>query len=120
LPLGISSAIDVPRRPFSIKRVGQWQHHSSIFGPWNSQARKERDPLDLAQSADASRVPFLYLTCGDQEGLLAANRQFDALLTKWQIAHAFSAVPGGHDWNQWNRQLPGLFQSLFVHLGQNR
>jgi len=28
---GLSSALDVPSRPFSIKRVGQWQQHSSIF-----------------------------------------------------------------------------------------
>src|SRR3954469_17945020 len=26
---GISPAIDVPRRPFSIKRISQWRHHSS-------------------------------------------------------------------------------------------
>lgn len=32
----LSPAIDVPSRPFSIKRIGQWREHSSIFGPWGS------------------------------------------------------------------------------------
>jgi putative tributyrin esterase len=114
---GISSAIDVPRRPFSVKRIGQWQHHRSIVGSWNSEARKDRDPLSQAQTADPSRIPFLYLSCGNQEGLLPANRQFDALLTKQHIAHTFTVVSGGHDWNEWNRQLPNLFQSLSAHVG---
>jgi len=28
----LSPAVDVPSRPFSIKRIGQWREHSSIFG----------------------------------------------------------------------------------------
>jgi enterochelin esterase-like enzyme len=27
--------------------------------------------------------------------------------------HEFHAVPGGHNWEQWNGQLPALFESLF-------
>ena len=27
----LSPAVDVPSRPFSIKRIGQWREHSSIF-----------------------------------------------------------------------------------------
>src|SRR5882672_6186747 len=30
---GMSSALDVPSRPFSIKRYGQWRSHRAIFGP---------------------------------------------------------------------------------------
>ena len=37
---GISSAIDVPSRPFSIKRIGQYRGHAAIFGPWGSQTRR--------------------------------------------------------------------------------
>ena len=57
-------------------------------------------------------MPYLYLTCGRQEGLLAPNREFAALLERYKIAHEFHDVPGGHDWNQWNTQLPALFESL--------
>jgi S-formylglutathione hydrolase FrmB len=109
---GISSAIDVPRRPFSIKRASQYSHHRSIFGPWGSESRQNSDPFVAASKLDAKRAPFFYLTCGEQEGLLPANRQFAEQLRKHNLEYVFLPGPGGHDWNQWNRRLPDLFQSL--------
>jgi S-formylglutathione hydrolase FrmB len=116
---GISPAIDVPSRPFSIKRIQQWRHHSSIFGPWGSQVRRNGDPFVLARSADPAKTPYLFLTCGEQEGLLPANRNFGALLEHRHFRYEFHIVPGGHDWNQWDERLPGVFQSLFEHMGSN-
>jgi putative tributyrin esterase len=116
---GISPALDVPSRPFSIKRIQQWRHHSSIFGPWGSQARRNGDPFVLARSADPARVPYMFLTCGTQEGLLPTNRNFAALLEGRHFQYEFHIVPGGHDWNQWDEQLPGVFKSLSRHVGSN-
>lgn len=114
---GISPAIDVPSRPFSIKRIQQWRHYSLIFGPWGSQTRHNDDPFVLARSADPAKTPYLFLTCGDQEGLLPGNRNFAALLEKRHFRYEFHVVQGGHDWNQWDERLPGLFQSLAAHMG---
>jgi putative tributyrin esterase len=72
---GISPAIDVPSRPFSIKRIQQWRHHGSIFGPWGSQSRHNGDPFVLARSTDPGKTPYLFLTCGEQEGLLSSEPQ---------------------------------------------
>ena len=113
---GISPALDVPSRPFSIKRVQQWRFHSSIFGPWRSQTRQQNDPFVLARSADQSKTPYLFLTCGEQEGLLPTNRAFAALLEKRGFQYEFHTTHGGHDWKQWNGWLPDLFQSLFQHI----
>ncbi|HEY1940288.1 MAG TPA: alpha/beta hydrolase family protein [Candidatus Angelobacter sp.] len=112
---GLSSALDVPTRPFSIKRIGQWQHYRSIFGPSGSQSRRDNDPFMLAGSADPLRIPYIFLTCGAQEGLLPVNRKFAALLQKRHFQYEFHTIPGGHDWNQWDRQLPGLIESLKQH-----
>ncbi len=116
---GISPAIDVPIRPFSIKRIQQWLQHRSIFGPWGSQTRRNGDPFVLARSADPAKTPYLFLSCGEQEGLLPANRNFAASLEHRHFRYEFHAVPGAHDWNQWNKRLPILFQSLSEHLGSN-
>lgn len=113
---GLSSALDVPSRPFSIRRAQQYRQHSLVFGPWGSEARRSRDPFVLARSADPAKVPYLFLTCGDGEGLLAPNRQFAALLAQRRFAYEFHTAPGGHDWNQWNRRLPEVFQRLFGHI----
>ena len=114
---GISPAIDVPSRPFSIKRISQWQHYRSIFGPWGSQSRREGDPFVLARSVNPARAPYLFLSCGEQEGLLPANRAFATLLESRHFRFEFHVVPGGHNWNQWDERLPSVFQSLWAHLG---
>ncbi len=116
---GISSALDVPSRPFSIKRIQQYRQHAAIFGPWKSEHRRTNDPYVLARSADPAKTPYLYLTCGDQEGLLPANRQFAALLKDRHIPSEFHPGPGDHDWNQWNQRLDDAFQSLFARLQPN-
>jgi S-formylglutathione hydrolase FrmB len=116
---GISPAIDVPSRPFSVKRISQWRHHSSIFGDWGSRTRHDDDPFVLARKVDPSGIPYLFLTCGDKEGLLPANRNFAALLGERHFQYEFHVVKGGHDWNQWNAEIPGLFQSLMGHIGSN-
>jgi putative tributyrin esterase len=113
---GLSSALDVPSRPFSIKRMEQWRHHSSIFGSRGSEKRKANDPYVLARQAHRAAMPYIFLSCGEQEGLLAANRKFASILKEMEFAHEFHSGPGGHDWNQWNSRLPELFASLEQHL----
>lgn len=116
---GLSPSIDVPSRPFSIKRIQQWRRYESIFGAWGSQTRRNGDPFVLARFANPAKTPYLFLTCGEQEGLLPPNRDFAALLEKGHFRYEFHVVPGGHDWNQWDKRLPSVFQSLFKHLGSN-
>jgi S-formylglutathione hydrolase FrmB len=113
---GLSSPLDAPSRPFSIRRPFQWWFHRSIFGPAGSQTRHDNDPFVLAQSADPQTSPYLYLACGDQEGLLPANRAFADRLAQRGIAHEFHVVAGGHNWTQWNRSVPALFQTLLHHI----
>ena len=113
---GLSSALDVPSRPFSIKRVGQYRQHSSIFGAWGSQSRRASDPFVLVRSADPAQSPYLFLTCGDQEGLLPTNHRFAAMLQARHFSYEFHTVAGGHDWNQWNHNVPALMKSVMDHL----
>jgi putative tributyrin esterase len=113
---GLSSALDVPSRPFSIKRVGQYRQHSSIFGSWGSQSRSASDPFVLVRSADPAQAPYLFLTCGDQEGLFPTNRRFASTLQSRHFRYEFHTVPGGHDWNQWNRNVPALMKSVMSYL----
>jgi S-formylglutathione hydrolase FrmB len=113
---GISPAIDVPRRRFSIKRVKQWQDHSAIFGKWGSNNRHDNDPFVLVRSANPDTIPYLFLSCGEQEGLLPSVREFADLLRQRHFRYEFHQGPGGHNWNQWNPHLPSLFKSMSGHL----
>jgi putative tributyrin esterase len=113
---GLSSALDVPSRPFSIKRIGQYRQHASIFGPWGSQSRRASDPFVLVRSVDPAQAPYLFLTCGDLEGLLPANHRFAAMLQARHFRYEFHTVSGGHDWNQWNRNVPSLMKRVMDYL----
>jgi len=113
---GISAAVDVPSRPFSIKRLEQWRRFRAIFGPWDGPAQKANDPMVLVGSADPKSTPYLFLACGEQEGLLGPNRQFATLLEKHHFAYEFHTTPGDHNWKQWDEWLPELFESLEEHL----
>jgi putative tributyrin esterase len=113
---GLSSALDVPSRPFSIKRIGQYRQHSAIFGSWGSQSRRASDPFALLRSIDPAQAPYLFLTCGDLEGLLPTNHRFAAILQARHFRYEFHTVSGGHDWNQWNRNIPDLMKSAINHL----
>jgi len=114
----ISPAIDVPSRRFSLRRWGQSMRFRSIFGPENSEPRRNCDPFILVTSADVTRTPYLYLTAGDREALLEPNRRFAARLKQRGFSYEFHTKPGGHDWGEWDSQIPGCFESLLEHLKQ--
>jgi S-formylglutathione hydrolase FrmB len=114
----ISPAIDVSRRAFSIRRVQQYRALSSIFGPSGSVTRHSNDPFFIARTVAAAKAPYLFLSCGDEESLLAANREFVAVLTEQHLPYEFHVVPGGHEWKQWNKQLPSLFERLLQYVGR--
>ena len=78
----ISAAVDVPRRPFTIRRLRQARHYDLIFGPSGGRTRRANDPFALARAANPVDAPSFYLSCGDQEGLLAPNREFGELLAQ--------------------------------------
>jgi S-formylglutathione hydrolase FrmB len=112
----ISPAIDVPSRRFSFRRWSQSLRFRSIFGPSGSETRQARDPFHLVQSADSAMTPYIYLTAGEREPLLEPNRRFAARLRELHFSHEFHTQPGGHDWGEWNSQIPGCFESLIRHL----
>jgi S-formylglutathione hydrolase FrmB len=114
----LSPSIDVPFRRFNLRRIDQWWKFRVIFGPAGSQERAERDPSKLALSADPKATPYIYLTVGEQEPLLGPNRRFAALLKRRGFAYEFHTKPGGHDWGQWNAQIPGCLEDLLQQLNQ--
>ena len=112
----ISAALDVPSRPFSVRRVDQWERFRSIFGAVGSSTEQLADPFLFEKASDPARMPYLWLACGRNEALLGANRRFVAGLAQRNFLYEFHTAPGGHDWSQWNLQIPSLFQSLEEHL----
>jgi len=112
----ISPAIDVPSRHFSWRRWSQSLRFRSLFGGDGTATRKASDPFLLVESANPAETPYLYVTAGQQEPLLGPNRRFVAKLHSRGFLYEFHTKPGGHDWTEWEAQIPGCFESLLRHL----
>jgi S-formylglutathione hydrolase FrmB len=116
----LSPSIDVLHRRFSVKRIGEWWRIRSIFGPMGSSSRQLMDPFVLIRSADPFATPYIYLGAGEREPLLEPNRRFAVRLKERHFAYEFHTKPGGHDWGEWDSQIPGCFDSLLQHLQVSR
>jgi putative tributyrin esterase len=114
----ISPAVDVPSRSFSARRWSQSMRFRTTFGPSGSDMRVHSDPFILVKSAAPSSTPYLYVTAGEQEPLLTPIRRFVSLLKQRNFAFELHTKPGGHDWNEWDTQIPGCFESLIKHIHQ--
>lgn len=112
----ISPAIDVPSRHFSMRRWSQSMRFRNIFGPDGSDTRRSSDPFVQVKIADPARTPYLYITAGNDEPLFAPIRRFVSLLRQRDYRYEFHANPGGHDWNEWDTQIPGCLESLLAHI----
>jgi len=112
----ISPAIDVPERRFRWRRAGQWLEFRRIFGPFGSTERRARDPFVLVQTVLPRNAPYIYLTAGENEPLLEPSRRFAGQLQHRSLSFEFHSKPGGHDWAEWDAQIPGCFESLIHNL----
>jgi putative tributyrin esterase len=112
----ISPAIDVPTRHFSWSRWSQSMRFRNIFGTTGSETRTHSDPFILVKTAESANTPYLYITAGEQEPLLSPIRRFVALLRLYHYGYEFHIKPGGHDWSEWDGQVPGCLDSLLAHI----
>jgi S-formylglutathione hydrolase FrmB len=112
----LSPALDVPSRKFSWRRWSQSQRYERNFGAVGSPERRARDPFVQVTTADAHATPYIYMTAGNQEALLDPIQRFAGKLKLHHFAYEFHTAPGGHDWNQWDAQMPGCFEKLLAKL----
>ena len=88
----------------------------AAFGPPTSPARAANDLHQIARSAsDISSLPYLYFDCGLEDGFLATNREFAEILVAKKIPHQYRQLPGGHNWEYWDRQVRGILR-LYAEL----
>ncbi|HEX3248104.1 MAG TPA: alpha/beta hydrolase family protein [Pyrinomonadaceae bacterium] len=78
----------------------------SAFGAANSPTREANDLHQIARNAsDISSLPYLYFDCGLEDGFLGTNREFAEILVAKKIPHQYRQLPGGHNWEYWDRQV---------------
>ncbi len=80
----------------------------SVYAMEDSPTRKQNDIFRIVREMPADKVktlPFIYLDCGTEDGLINSNRDFVNLLLEKKVKHEFRQLPGAHDWKFWDAQV---------------
>lgn len=77
----------------------------AAFGDESNAARRDSDLLEMIENATRQAVPGLYLDCGVDDVFLDANREVAARLEARKFDFKYIELPGGHDWDYWDRRL---------------
>jgi putative tributyrin esterase len=109
----MSGALDVPMMKDA--DMGTWDAvrtslHAS-FGPEGAPAHAANSLPVLLDEAKGT-LPFLYLDCGTEDGLLVDNRKFADLLQSKKIPHEYRERPGVHDWIEWDHQIQEVLELI--------
>ena len=65
-----------------------------------------------AQSG-AYAVPEIFMACGTEDFLLAANDDFSAYLDSIGVRHTYIKNPGIHDWAFWDAHIEIALEQFF-------
>jgi len=63
--------------------------------------------------AAGGKLKMLWLSCGNQDGLMKISRGFHDALTEMKIPHVWHVDTGGHTWPVWKNDLNLFSQLLF-------
>lgn len=81
--LSISHGTPLPTPPNQTEEARRRSEQMmALFGPPDSDARKDRDPFALLDKVPHGQIPTIYIACGGQDFLIQHNRDFVALLAE--------------------------------------
>jgi len=79
------------------------------YGPDGSETRSANDVYKLAESANVTKLPYLYLAVGNQDKFfLEPNRKLVSLFSSKGIRYEYHEYPGAHTWRFWDEHVPAV------------
>ncbi len=70
--------------------------------------RRSNDIFKMARELTPDTVkalPYIYMSCGTEDFLIANNRDFLGILIEKKVPHEYREHPGIHDWIFWDDQI---------------
>jgi putative tributyrin esterase len=106
----MSGALDITRRPASLRRWEQTWRIWTLFGV-RSSTRQDEDVFDLLDRAPDLPGTIWFESCGRDDLLRGVNERFVQKLREHGVDADAITTPGGHDWQSWNAAMPDLFKA---------
>lgn len=83
------------------------------FGKDDSPTRPANEIFKLIKDLSKEQIaklPFLYLDCGTEDGLIIFNLEMAKLLAEKKIPHEYRQLPGVHNWAYWDKQVQEILR----------
>lgn len=86
----------------------------AIFGDLSTVKESDKNPewLALKLKQEGVKLPKIYMACGVDDSLMAANIKFYNTLKSAGIDIVFEEGPGSHEWDFWNRYIKKVLDWL--------
>lgn len=96
-----------------------------VFGDDNNASRKSNDIYKLIKEStpeQIAKLPFIYIDCGTEDGLVVFNVEMANLLVGKKIPHEYRQLPGTHNWAYWDKQVQEVLRltERFVSKAETR
>jgi len=91
------------------------QSLKEAFGEKRTEHWDKNDLFVLADSIKPNTLPYLYISCGENdplEGLLESNRKFVEKLQKKGVLYEYHELPGEHNWLFWDQEIKNFLKRL--------
>jgi putative tributyrin esterase len=113
----MSGALDITRRPASLRRWWQTFRILTIFG-LSPASRQDEDIFNLLDHAPADELQNMkwFSSCGKSDPLYAVNVRFIREMRQRGVKLDGIATPGFHDWQSWNAAMPLMFKAAGADL----
>lgn len=108
----MSGALDITRRPPSLRRWGQTLRIWTVFG-LRRNSRQSEDVFNLLNRSAVGDIQHMrwFSTCGKNDPLYAVNARFMREMQQRGAKFNIIATPGYHDWQSWNTAMPLSFRA---------
>jgi S-formylglutathione hydrolase FrmB len=106
----MSGALDITRRPASLRRFWQTWRIWTIFG-FRPNTRRDEDVFNLLSNANGMHQTGWFASCGERDSLHGTNERFVRQIRQHGVQSNLLSTKGGHDWTSWNEAMPQMFKS---------
>ncbi len=105
----VSGALDITRRPASLRRWGQTWRNWMIFG-FQRSTRRDEDVFAILSSSKKPPQATWFISCGENDPFHAVAEQFARQMRRDGTELSLVTTQGRHDWQSWNEALPQMFR----------
>lgn len=78
-----------------------------------SAAPNTKQPAELVPNPELAKKQFIWISCGDADGLIGNSKRTHDYLTEKNVPHVYYIEPGKHDFKVWKNGLYMFSQILF-------